>query len=77
MNADIENLVNDCEVCNKFCSTICKEPTISHEVLSHPWEKVGVEYFMVHNRDFLLVIDYYPEVNSMASKTAAATIKAI
>jgi len=80
MNADIENLVNDCEVCNKFSSTIRKEPMILHEVPSRPWEKVGVDYFTVHNKDFLLIVDYYskyPEVISMNSKTAAATIKAI
>ena len=37
-------------------------------------------YFTVHNKDFLLIVDYYskyPEILSMASKTAAATIKAI
>jgi len=80
MNADIENLVNDCEVCNKFSPTIRKEPMIPHEIPSRPWEKVGVDYFTVHNKDFLLKVDYYskyPEVLSMASKTAAATIKAM
>jgi len=59
MNADIENLVNDCEVCNKFSSTIHKEPMIPHEVPSRPWEKVGVDYFIVHNKDFPLIVDYY------------------
>jgi len=76
MNADIKNLVNDCGVCKKFCSTICKEPMIPHEVPSCPWEKVGVDYFMVHNRDFLLIVNYYSkylEIISMASKTTAAT----
>ena len=80
MNADIETLVNGCEVCNKFAPTIRKEPMIPHEVPSRPWEKVGVDYFTVHSKDFLLIVDYYskyPEAISMPSKTAAATIKAM
>ena len=45
MNTDVENLVNGCEVCNKFSPTIRKELMIPHEVPSRPWEKVGVDYF--------------------------------
>ena len=80
MNTNVENFVNGCEVCNKFSPTIRKEPMIPHEVPSRPWEKVGVDYFTIHNKDFLLIVDYYskyPEVIAMASKTAAVTIKAI
>jgi len=53
---------------------------IPHEVSSHPWEKVGVDYFTLHSKDFLLIVDYYskyPAVISVASKTAAVTIKAM
>ena len=57
VNANIVNLVKDWEVCNKFCPTIHKEPMIPHEVPSCPWEKVGVDYFTVYNRDFLLIVD--------------------
>ena len=80
MNTDVENLVNGCEVCNKFSPTIRKEPMIPYEVPSRPWEKVGVDYFTIHNKDFLLIVDYYskyPEVIAMASKTAAVIIKAM
>lgn len=53
---------------------------IPHKILSRPWKKLGVDYFTLSNQDYLIVVDYfarYPEVITMSSKTAQATIKAM
>ena len=80
MNDDIEKLVKQCEICNKFATSNRKEPMVPHEIPARPWEKVGIDYFTLLNQDYLLIIDYfskYPEVILVSSKTAGATIKAL
>ena len=44
---------------------------------STPLGKLGIDYFTLNGKDFLLLVDYYskyPEVLQMTSKTAQATI---
>ena len=80
INDDIEETVKSCSVCNKYGSSVQKEPMIPHQLPDRPWEEVGVDYFTLHTQDYLLVVDYYskhPEVLSMTVKTAEATITAL
>ena len=77
MYSDIENEVKQCSVCNKYANTNQKEPLMPHPIPTHPWEKLGIDYFTLNGKDFLLIVDYYskyPEVLQMTSKTAQATI---
>jgi len=77
MYSDIENTVKHCAVCNKYSNANHKEPLLPHPVPTYPWEKVGVDYFTLNGKDFLLIVDYYskyPEVLQVTSKTAQATI---
>ena len=48
-----------------------------HPVPNRPWEKVGIDYFTLAGKDYLLIVDYfskYPEVLQMNSKAADATV---
>ena len=77
MYSEIENTVKQCVVCNRYANINHKEPLLPHPVPQHPWEKMGVDYFTLGGKDFLLIVDYYskyPEVIQMTSKTAQATI---
>ena len=77
MYSDIESTVKQCSVCNKYSNANQKEPLLPHPVPTRPWEKVGVDYFTLDGKDFLLVVDYFskfPEVLQVTSKTAQATI---
>ena len=50
---------------------------LPHPVPEQPWEKVGVDYFTLAGKDYLLVVDYfskYPEVLQVNGKTADMTI---
>ena len=74
MYSDIENTVKQCVMCNRYANT---EPLLPHPIPQHPWEEVGVDYFTLDGKDFLLIVDYYskyPEVVQMTSRTAQATI---
>ena len=78
MNADIEQLVKQCEICNMFAASNHKEPMIPHNIPARPWKKIGVDHFTLLNQDYLLLVDYfskYPEVIPVSTKTAGATIK--
>ena len=78
--SDIENQMKQCSVCNKYSNTNQKDPLLPHLVAVHPWEKVGIDYFTLDEKDFLLIVDYYskyPRVLQMTSKTAQATMKMI
>ena len=59
MYSDIENQVKQCSVCSKYSNTNQKEPLLPHPVPVHPWEKVGIDYFTLDGKDFLLIVDYY------------------
>jgi len=53
-------------VTNTPCNANKKEPLLPHPVLTHPWEKVEVDYFTLDRM--------YPELSQVTSKTAQATI---
>ena len=36
-----------------------KEPLIPHDILSGPWEQVGIDIFQYGSHDCLLVADYF------------------
>ena len=50
---------------------------LPHPVPSRPWEKLGLDYFTLGGKDYLLIVDYfskYPEILQMNSKTTDVTI---
>lgn len=59
MNVDIADMINKCEICNKYRNSQCKEPLLPHEVPSRPWQKVGMDLFEFSKHNYLLIIDYY------------------
>ena len=77
MYSDIEREVKQRTVCNQYSNANQKEPLLPHPIPTHPWQKVGIDFFALGGKDFLLIVDYYskyPEVMQMCSKTAQATI---
>lgn len=59
IDADIENFIKSCEVCNKYKRSNVKQPMISHEIPNYPWQKRGLDIFELHNKNYLLAVDYY------------------
>ena len=59
MSQEIRQYVEACDTCATFPATQPKQPIISHEIPSRPWQKVGTDLFSIFERDYLLVVDYY------------------
>ena len=76
MNADIKEMIVMCETCRKFEASQPKEPLMTVETPSRPWEKIGVDLFSFDNKDFLITVDYfsnYSEIDKL-NKTLASTV---
>ncbi len=80
INRDIENVVSQCEICEKFRRSNTKEPLQPHAVPDRPFEKVGVDIMEFGNLNYLVVMDYYSkwiEVSELVNKTATEVINAL
>ena len=78
MNREIAEYVARCEVCNSQPMEQAKEPMISHELPTRPWEKIAVDLFELNGSDYMVTVDYYSsffEVDFLSMKTADEVIR--
>lgn len=59
MNAAIEQMTANCEICQRYQPSQPPETMISHEIKPISWYKVGCDIFHVCGKSFLLCVDYY------------------
>ncbi|KAJ8046021.1 hypothetical protein HOLleu_09172 [Holothuria leucospilota] len=57
MSKALKDFVEQCEICNQFCTEQAKEPLIQHPIPSRPWEKIGVDIFTIKDKDYLCTVD--------------------
>ncbi|GFT55428.1 transposon Tf2-6 polyprotein [Trichonephila clavipes] len=77
MNSDIETLVSQCVICEKFKKANSKEPLKLHTVPYRPFEKIEVDIMDLGNTSYLVVIDYYSkwiEIAELVNKSADEVI---
>ena len=73
MSEDIAEMVDSCETCQKFRSSQQTESLKPHEAPSHPWERLGTDFFSYQDKHYLLVVDHYssyPEVMSIPTPSS-------
>jgi hypothetical protein len=78
INAEIEDYISKCSVCLQHSDRQQKEPLISHDIPSSPWEKVGSDLFHCLGQNYLVIVDYYsnfPEVCLLQDTHIATVIK--
>ena len=78
MNADIERIVKNCELCIKYQNNQQREPMISHAILNERFLKVGIDIITFQAKDYLVIVDYYskyPELQCLSDKTASTIIE--
>ena len=61
MGKDIEDFISNCAVCKSYQPNQQKEPMISHEIPTRPWEKVGCDLFDFEDSHYLVCVDYYSD----------------
>lgn len=59
VNKDIEQLVRECPVCQKYQKNPPPEPLLQHEVPTRPWHTVGTDLFHLEGKTYLIIADYY------------------
>jgi len=78
MAKDIDNKVASCPICATTRPSNPKEPLLSHEVPSRPWQKLATDIFTWEKRRFLVTVDYYSrffEVDELTTTTSHAVIR--
>ena len=78
MNNEIKHWISTCESCRKFDVSHSKETLMSHDVPERPREKVGVDLFEVHQKNYLITVDNYSnfrELDKLDETTSTATIR--
>ena len=82
MNTDIRDMAKECETCLQFSKSNQRETLMSHELPSRPWEKVGSDIFTLHDKNYLILVDYYSnfievdKLENLMSKTVIKKLKA-
>jgi transposase InsO family protein len=79
ISQDIEQYVKACPVCSHLQHEV-REPLLPSELPDIPWQKVATDLFMLNDKIYLLVVDYfsrYIEVLQLKSQTAEAVINAL
>ena len=59
MGKDIEQVVNQCEICAEHKASNQQEPMTMGEILTRLWELVSTDLFKWNGDDYLLVVDSY------------------
>ncbi|KAI8511855.1 hypothetical protein Bbelb_109550 [Branchiostoma belcheri] len=59
LNAQIDERIQRCAVCQEHRSSNVKEPMTPHPVPQRPWQKVATDLFHWDGKDFILIVDYY------------------
>ena len=75
MKADIKDYTRRCQVCIKR-SRPAREPLQPHEIPNGPWMKLGMDYFDLKGKSYILICDYFSKFPFMFScKTSWGSLK--
>ena len=54
MNSEITNMVSQCAACNEYQSRQQKEPLMTSEIPTRPWQMVAQDLFTVNRENYLI-----------------------
>ena len=77
MNAQIEETVNKCHICQSNRNRQTKEPMILSEIPTGPWKVIAADLLNCVNSMFLVVVDYqteFIEVEELKENTYSDTV---
>lgn len=74
---DIEQMVKNCLICEKYQHRNRKETLFTHPVPNRAWERVAADILSFQRTDYLVIMDYYSnwiELVKLQEKTASEII---
>ena len=75
IEADIKDYTRRCQVCIKR-SRPAREPLQPHEIPDGPWQKLGMDFFNLKGKCYILICDYFSKFPFMFScKTSWGSLK--
>ena len=75
MEADITDYTRRCQVCIKR-SRPAREPLQPHQIPDGPWQKLGMDFFDLQGKCYILICDYFLKFPYMSScKTSWGSLK--
>ena len=78
MAKEIKEVVSQCFICNSYLAKQQKEPLMTHEIPSRPWQMIGQDLFMLQRKSFLITVDYFSdfwESDELVTETSEEVIK--
>ena len=79
ISSQIEEWVKNCLHCAER-NRPRKEPLMSSELPTYPWQKVGTDLFLLNGATYIVIADYfshYPEIIKLTSTTSQSVIAAL
>ena len=77
MSAQIEDMVYKCEICNLHARKQQRQPLMSHEVPTQPWNKVACDLFVLDGTQYCLVTDFYSKYPEVINLGQSSTTKSV
>jgi len=77
MSSDITKYVQKCSICEQVQSESQREPMLSRELPSRPWQYVATDMFEFKQQSYLITVDYfsnYFEIDRLEGKRAVDII---
>ena len=77
MAHDIKQLADSCETCQEMKPRNTQEPLKQHNEGDGPCQKIGLDFFEIAGKHYLIVVDYYSnfiEIDLLTSQTSTRTI---
>ena len=77
MSKQIPEFISRCSICNSYKPAQQKEPLVSHEIPTRPWQSISADLFELNGADYLVTTDRYSnffELDVLGSKTSKEII---
>lgn len=59
MSKQINDLVEKCDLCDRYQNANAKEPMTSKQVPQNPWEILPTDLFYLLGKNYVIVVDTY------------------
>lgn len=62
MASDIEDMISNCDVCLQDAPSQKKEPMMSHEIPTKPWDELSSDLFDLKGHTYIVLTDHFSKM---------------